>query len=291
MKEMKKTFIINKLNDISKYLNKKDLYNLIEEMVSLTGQIIEYTKSQKFISQLKKIKNKINEIYSSDLNQSKKIIEIIDILNGKNTIKKSLLRSSTFNSKINYILIEEKGGNNIVKFKTGDEYKGQLKDKNIYDGKGEYYYSNGDKYIGEYKNNKKEGLGIYYYKEGDKYEGEYKNDQMDGRGVYIYNELEEGLKYEGDWKNGLKEGKGIYTLKNGDKYEGDFKNDNFEGWGIYFFSNGDIYEGEFKNDKFDGRGIFYYNDGSREMGNYEGGEPMGIHIMMSKNGEADTIEY
>ena len=30
-------------------------------------------------------------------------------------------------------------------------------------------YNNGDKYEGEWKNDKREGKGIYYYNNGDKY--------------------------------------------------------------------------------------------------------------------------
>ena len=42
-------------------------------------------------------------------------------------------------------------------------------------------YSNGDKYVGEYKNNKMHGQGTYTYADGEKYVGEFKNDKYVGK--------------------------------------------------------------------------------------------------------------
>ena len=62
----------------------------------------------------------------------------------------------------------------------------------------------------------KEGYGIYriyYFSDGDKYEGEWKNDKREGYGIY-YSDRD---KYEGEWKNDLKDGYGIYYYSNGNK--------------------------------------------------------------------------
>ncbi len=48
------------------------------------------------------------------------------------------------------------------------------------DGKAEIILSNGDKYEGEFKNDKKNGYGIYFYDDGDKYEGVFENDKKKG---------------------------------------------------------------------------------------------------------------
>ena len=40
----------------------------------------------------------------------------------------------------------------------------------------------GDKYVGEYKDDKRHGQGTYTYANGDKYVGEYKDDKMTVRG-------------------------------------------------------------------------------------------------------------
>ena len=39
------------------------------------------------------------------------------------------------------------------------------------------YWKNGDRYEGDYKNDKREGKGIMYWNDGDKYEGDWKNDK------------------------------------------------------------------------------------------------------------------
>ena len=45
---------------------------------------------------------------------------------------------------------------------------------------------------------KKGGKGIYYFNDGDRYEGDYKNDNKEGKGIMHYNN---GDRYEGYWKN------------------------------------------------------------------------------------------
>ena len=47
---------------------------------------------------------------------------------------------------------------------------------NLKEGKGIFYYNNG-RYEGELKNGKMEGKGIYYYNNGNRYEGDWKNDK------------------------------------------------------------------------------------------------------------------
>jgi hypothetical protein len=64
---------------------------------------------------------------------------------------------------------------------------------------------------------KREGYGTYIFKNGDKYVGEFRNDLFNGNGVFIWND---GARYDGQWKNGLKNGEGDYILKNGEVLKG-----------------------------------------------------------------------
>ena len=113
---------------------------------------------------------------------------------------------------------------------------------------GTYTWENGDKYVGDWKNNKMHGLGTYYYKESDnKYVGDWKNNKMHGFGTFYWNE---GDKYVGDYLNDKRHGKGKYTYKSGNKYDGDWVNGKRTGEGVYTFANGKKQEGVFKDSKF-----------------------------------------
>ena len=46
-------------------------------------------------------------------------------------------------------------------------------------------YKNGNRYEGNYKNNKSEGKGIYYWNNGDRYEGDWKNRKINGKGIWL----------------------------------------------------------------------------------------------------------
>jgi hypothetical protein len=50
-------------------------------------------------------------------------------------------------------------------------------------GKGSYTYGDGSRYVGMFKNDKRDGYGVYTYSSGDKYSGEWKVCDMP---VYVY---------------------------------------------------------------------------------------------------------
>jgi hypothetical protein len=45
------------------------------------------------------------------------------------------------------------------------------------DGKGEMKYSDGTKYVGDFKNEKRNGFGVTFNLDGTKHSGEWENDQ------------------------------------------------------------------------------------------------------------------
>jgi len=56
--------------------------------------------------------------------------------------------------------------------------------------------------------------------DGDKYVGEFKDDKPNGQGTYTWSD---GRKYVGEFKEGKKHGQGTYTNKVGEKYVGEYK--------------------------------------------------------------------
>jgi hypothetical protein len=60
-------------------------------------------------------------------------------------------------------------------------------------------FPDGDKYVGEYKNNKFSGQGTTRSPMGAKYVGQYKDDKKNGQGTLT---LANGVKYVGEFKGG-----------------------------------------------------------------------------------------
>jgi len=73
-------------------------------------------------------------------------------------------------------------------------------------GYGEFLWSEGKKFFGFYKNDKKDGFGIYFWPNNKFYIGFWKCGKQDGIGKYI---KDNNIKY-GRWKDGQKE-KSILT--------------------------------------------------------------------------------
>jgi hypothetical protein len=90
------------------------------------------------------------------------------------------------------------------------------------------------------------GKGLYYYENGDKYGGEFKEGKPNGRGVYYF---KNGNTYRGNYKDGKREGYGTFTWANGDIYIGEYKNDQREGEGTYYYAKNarPAQEGTWKN--------------------------------------------
>ena len=108
---------------------------------------------------------------------------------------------------------------------------------------GTYTFSNGDKYVGEFKDDKFHGKGTYTFANGNKYVGEWKNDKKHGKGTYTF---ADGRKYIGEWKNGKRYKKGTIIYPKDPKDPKDYnylpkcEGDDFKKWnncyGIYVWS-------------------------------------------------------
>ena len=153
-------------------------------------------------------------------------------------------------------------------------------------------YNNGEKFIGQFKNDKKEGEGTIININYDIIKSNWKKDISVNFGIILYRN---GSIYIGNFINTnnniyLKEGLGIIKYINGDRFEGEFKNDLKEGkgklylkdkiiigfWlndkmtnnGIINYNNGDYYEGNIIKNKREGEGIIKYNNGNIFKGSF-----------------------
>ena len=148
--------------------------------------------------------------------------------------------------------------------------------------KNSFNYDNGERYQGDFNNNKREGKGIYYYNNGNKYIGDWKNGLKEGKGILYYNN---GNKYIGDFKNNLREGKGKIYFNDGQIYEVYMKLNQIEGKVKLYFKNGEIYEGDIKNQIKEGYGNYYYKDGRKYYGNWKNNKYNGKGILYSSKGD------
>ena len=87
---------------------------------------------------------------------------------------------------------------------------------------GIYDFDNGDKYVGEWQNGKRD-QGTFTFADGNKYVGEYKDNWRNGQGTFTY---ANGAKEVGAWENGKLNGYAINYYVDGSIYqEGIFKDD------------------------------------------------------------------
>ena len=111
-------------------------------------------------------------------------------------------------------------------------------------GRGTMKYFNSNVYDGEWVNDFFEGKGEYIWADGRKFVGTFKKDKIDGSGICTW---PDGRKYEGEYKMDLAHGKGFVTLPNGRIFEGTFAAD-FPVDGLMIDSNGTLFAA-----KFDGK--------------------------------------
>ena len=77
---------------------------------------------------------------------------------------------------------------------------------------GSWTASNGNKYVGEYKDGKRNGQGVGTWPNGDKYVGDHKDGKFDGQGTVTWST---GARYVGEFKDGKRSGQGTFFREDG----------------------------------------------------------------------------
>jgi len=153
-----------------------------------------------------------------------------------------------------------------LEYDDGAVYTGELDENDVPNGHGEKVWPDGEKYVGQWKDNNFNGQGVYHYADGSVYKGNWKDSIRNGYGKYT---CEDGSIYEGEWKDDMSHGKGKMTYDDGAVYEGDWKEDERHGYGVLHSADGGVYEGNWKADMWHGYGVFRGSDGSIYEGEWK----------------------
>ncbi|EGF76275.1 hypothetical protein BATDEDRAFT_92863 [Batrachochytrium dendrobatidis JAM81] len=166
------------------------------------------------------------------------------------------------------------------------------------------YLINGDRYIGNWKDNKRHGKGMHFYKKsGNVYEGEWENDQRQGFGTLSVplasTESSDPTKPKPPRaKTPPVESESIFSSINTSTkkiddtlvelrkvYAGAWANDCRHGIGTFFYDLGGVYEGSWQNDMREGWGRMTYPDGSVYEGEWHMENRHGQGILLMANGD------
>lgn len=140
----------------------------------------------------------------------------------------------------------------------------------------------GDRYEGDFRENKREGRGILFKADGSRYEGEFKNDLPEGHGVSY---LPGGATIEAEFKNGLANGFGVVLMASGGRYLGGFRNGMYDGRGTFITHDNIRFDGEWHEGVQNGPGTITHPDGMRIEGQMRNTKPDGAACVIRRNGE------
>ena len=149
-------------------------------------------------------------------------------------------------------------------YTNGDRYKGDLKDDKRH-GQGTLTYAQGGEYAGGWINDLRHGQGKFTYSDGGIYDGQWANDMREGQGT---NTWANGNRYAGTWKHNRMHGQGTMTYKNGGKYSGQWSEGKRNGQGTNEWPDGERYEGAWRSDKKHGPGTLFKSDGTQQGGSW-----------------------
>lgn len=223
-------------------------YNETEGRVNLssTGKIGRYDYDrygEYFYGHLENgLPGKFGEVYDANTNRLRAAGSFDHKLNLIEGIKYSNWHNDVFNGRLfsGYVNIKSPSFSY-----SGGMYNGYLC------GHGVAEYDNGDKYDGNWQNDRQNGQGKYVWaNNGDWYTGEWYEGMRHGQGALYFKDYQgyEVAYYDGEWKYGMMDGYGVFVRHNDYRYEGEWKDDLPNGYGKYL-SYKDLYEyeGEWKD--------------------------------------------
>ncbi|XP_013133821.1 PREDICTED: uncharacterized protein LOC106099733 [Papilio polytes] len=137
-------------------------------------------------------------------------------------------------------------GYGVMKYLSGDIYEGYFKEGNPHGHgvkkQGDFKSSNATIYTGEWVNGVRQGYGVMDdISKGEKYLGNWSDNKKHGCGLIV---TLDGIYYEGLFTQDVLTGHGVMVFEDGTHYEGEFRAAGvFSGKGVLTFSSGDRIEG------------------------------------------------
>eukprot|EP00796_Vickermania_ingenoplastis_P005072 gene5072-3658_t len=137
-----------------------------------------------------------------------------------------------------------KQGRGTRVFPNGDILRGIWHKGQHQNGRIEYVYADGTKFVGDWCDGQRQGKGTQVNTDGTVYEGEWMNNQPNGHGVLTQTD---GSSVECQWENGRQlDGGGVLTFADGSIYRGEVVNGIPEGLGKLTYPDNTEFEGRFK---------------------------------------------
>jgi hypothetical protein len=170
---------------------------------------------------------------------------------------------------------------------SGQKYVGEFRDDKP-NGQGTLTFPDGERYVGEFREGKRHGQGTFTFPSGQKHVGEYSDDKPNGRGTHTF---PSGEKYEGEFRGDKKHGQGTYTFPSGEKYVGEFRDGVYHGQGTHTFPSGAKFVGEYRDDKKHGQGTYTFPSGEKYVGDYRDDKRNGKGTHTFPDGEKYVGEF
>ncbi|TKW10728.1 hypothetical protein SEVIR_6G185850v4 [Setaria viridis] len=172
-------------------------------------------------------------------------------------------------------------------YSNGDRYEGEFHGGRC-SGGGVYSFFGKGKYEGDWVEGKYDGYGVESWARGSRYRGQYRQGLRHGHGVYRFYS---GDCYAGEWAGGQSHGIGAQTCSDGSSYAGEFKGGVKHGLGSYHFRNGDRYAGEYFADKIHGFGVYTFANGHCYEGSWHEGKKQGFGMYAFRNSDERAGEW
>ena len=228
----------------------------------------------------------INETDCTNLIVGRRSTELATPSSGNRLVSRAALDALDFLPKRDNPA-EEDSGFISHEYANGDKYFGQFKDDKRH-GKGTLTRANGEQYVGNWKQDDIDGRGTYTFVDGGSYTGEFKDGMFNGQGTVT---MSDGNVYQGGFKGNKYHGRGTFTMSNGSVYQGEFNEGKAHGQGTYTGSDGDVYQGWFKANKYHGQGTYTRSDGSVYEGGFKGSKRHGQGTWTNANGDQKVGEW